>query len=49
MNELALKKIRIGKNGLHKKLYLAMRESDKSITYIKNFIAVSTDVLLIDT
>ena len=34
------KKIRIGKKGLYQKLYLAMREPDKTIPYIRQFIAV---------
>ncbi|AEJ01737.1 transcriptional regulator, LysR family [Nitrosomonas sp. Is79A3] len=33
-------KIRIGKKGLYQKLYLAMREPDKTIPYIRQFIAV---------
>lgn len=48
INRLALKKIRIGENGLYRKLYLAMRESDKSIAYIRKFVAVSTEAPLID-
>ena len=38
--ELNLRKIRIGKKGLYQKLFLAMREPDKIIPYIKKFIAV---------
>lgn len=34
-----LKKIRIGKNGLYRKLFLAIRESDETIPYIRKFIA----------
>ncbi len=30
----------IGQGGMHKKLFLAMRENDKSIGYIEKFIAV---------
>lgn len=37
--DLQLEKIRIGKNGLYQKLYLALREPDKTIPYIKKFIA----------
>lgn len=37
---LELKKMPIGQGGMHKKLFLAMRESDKSISYIEKFIAV---------
>lgn len=37
---LKLRKIRIGKKGLYQQLFLAMRESDKTIPYIKKFIAV---------
>lgn len=37
---LKLRKIRIGKKGLYQKLYLAMREPDRTIPYIKQFIAV---------
>ncbi|MDP1558760.1 MAG: LysR family transcriptional regulator [Nitrosomonas sp.] len=40
INGLRLKKIRIGKNGLHRKLFLAMRATDKTIAYIKKFVAV---------
>lgn len=38
--DLKLRKIRIGKKGLYQKLYLAMREPDRTIPYIKQFIAV---------
>ena len=38
--DLKLRKIRIGKKGLYQKLYLAMRELDRTIPYIKQFIAV---------
>ncbi len=38
--DLKLRKIRIGKKGLYQKLLLAMREPDKSIPYIQQFIAV---------
>ncbi|SNX58935.1 LysR family transcriptional regulator, regulator for metE and metH [Nitrosomonas ureae] len=37
---LELRKVRIGKQGLYQKLLLAMRESDKTIPYIRKFIAV---------
>ncbi|MFW5444454.1 MAG: LysR substrate-binding domain-containing protein [Methylococcaceae bacterium] len=37
---LKLKKMSIGQGGMHKKLFLAMRDSDKSINYIEKFIAV---------
>lgn len=37
--ELQLGKIRIGKKGLYQKLFLAMREPDKTIPYIRKFIA----------
>ena len=37
--DLNLKKIRIGEQGLFQKLYLALREVDKAIPYIKFFIA----------
>lgn len=37
---LQLRKIRIGRKGLYQKLFLAMRERDKTISYIKKFIAV---------
>lgn len=36
--DLNLKKIQIGDQGLFQKLYLAMREADKAIPYIKFFI-----------
>lgn len=35
-----LKKIRIGEIGLNQKLYLALRDSDRNIPYIRKFIAV---------
>ncbi len=35
-----LKKIKIGKPGLNQKLYLALRESDQSISYIQKFIEI---------
>ncbi len=38
--DLKFSKIRIGKKGLYQKLYLAMREPDKTIPYIQKFIAV---------
>lgn len=37
---LRLKKIAIGDNGLHQKLYLAMREPDQTILSIRQFVAV---------
>jgi LysR family transcriptional regulator for metE and metH len=36
--DLRLRKIRIGKKGLFQKLFLALREVDKTILYIKKFI-----------
>ena len=39
-NHLMLKKIRIGKKGMYKKLFLAIREHDKTISYVEKFIAV---------
>jgi len=38
--DLRFSKIRIGKKGLYQILYLAMREPDKTIPYIQQFIAV---------
>lgn len=38
--DLNLKKIQIGDQGLFQKLYLAMREMDKAIPYIREFITV---------
>jgi LysR family transcriptional regulator for metE and metH len=37
---LRLKKMPIGQGGMYKKLFLAMRENDKSISYIEKFIIV---------
>ncbi len=37
---LGLRKIFIGKRGLHQKLFLAMRESDKNTLYINRFISI---------
>ncbi|MBY0473922.1 MAG: LysR family transcriptional regulator [Nitrosomonas sp.] len=42
--DLKLRKIRIGKKGLYQKLLLAMRESDKAIPYIQQFIAVGQKI-----
>ena len=38
--DLNLKKIQIGDQGLFQKLYLAMREMDKAVSYIREFITV---------
>ncbi|MBX9916702.1 MAG: LysR family transcriptional regulator [Nitrosomonas sp.] len=38
--DLNLKKIQIGEQGLFQKLYLAMREADKAVPYIRQFIEV---------
>lgn len=38
--DLQLKKIQIGDQGLFQKLYLAMREMDKAVSYIREFITV---------
>lgn len=35
-----LKKIRIGANGMHKKLFAALRMNDREISYMKAFLAV---------
>ena len=35
---MSLKKIRIGKTGLHKELLIALRKSDQQISYIEQFI-----------
>lgn len=40
IGELKLNKIYFGKNGLYQKLYLAMRDSDKTIPYIMQFMSV---------
>lgn len=40
IKDLKLRKIRIGKKGLYQKLFLALREPDKTIPYIRKFIAV---------
>lgn len=37
--DLNLKKIQIGEQGLFQKLYLALREAEKEVTYIRQFIA----------
>lgn len=42
--DLKLRKIRIGKKGLYQKLYLAMREPDRTIPYIKQFITVGQKI-----
>ncbi|SDW33027.1 LysR family transcriptional regulator [Nitrosomonas oligotropha] len=38
--DLQLKKIQIGDQGLFQKLYLAMREADNTVSYIRQFIGV---------
>lgn len=43
-NKIPLKTIRLGKNGIHKKLYLAMHHSDQEIPYIKKFIHTGKEV-----
>ncbi|PXW85715.1 LysR family transcriptional regulator for metE and metH [Nitrosomonas sp. Nm84] len=43
--DLRLKKIRIGKKGLFQKLYLALRKPDKTIPYIKKFIATGQKIV----
>lgn len=40
---LPLNKIRIGANGLEQKLYLALRETDKAVPFIRKFIAVGRE------
>jgi len=40
----ALCKIRLGKRGLHQKLYIARRKSDRQIPYIERFIEVGKQV-----
>jgi LysR family transcriptional regulator for metE and metH len=39
-SHLTLKKIRIGENGMHRKLFLAMKKQDKTIPYIEEFIRI---------
>jgi len=41
---LPLKKQRLGKNGIHKKLYLAMHHNDRQVSYINTFITVGKKV-----
>ena len=43
-NKTPLKTIRLGKKGIHKKLYLAMHHSDQEIPYIKKFINTGKEV-----
>lgn len=40
MRSHRLKKIKIGNSGLNQKLYLALRESDQAIPYIRKFIEI---------
>lgn len=40
---LTLKKLNLGKQGIHKQLYLAMHHDDQNISYIEKFITVSKD------
>lgn len=40
INALKLKKISIGKQGLRQKLFLAIRETDRSVPYILKFKSV---------
>lgn len=37
---LEVKKLGLGKKGIHKKLYLAMREKDQDVAYLKEFISI---------
>lgn len=40
VKKLNIKKNRIGKNGIQKKLYVALREQDRAVSYINQFIVV---------
>ena len=39
-----LKTVKLGKQGIHKKLYLAMHHNDQDIPYIKQFINTGKEV-----
>lgn len=41
---LSLKKIRIGKKGIHKELLIAFRKADQDIPYIERFIALGHEI-----
>jgi LysR family transcriptional regulator for metE and metH len=41
INKLPLKMLRIGVDGIHKNIYLGVRESDKAIGYIQSFIEIA--------
>ena len=43
IQSLRLKKIAVGENGLDQKLYLALRETDEAVPYIRKFIAVGRE------
>lgn len=43
-SDTPLKIIRLGKQGIHKKLYLAMHHNDQDIPYIKSFINTGKEV-----
>lgn len=40
---MALKKIRLGEDGIQKKLFAALRERDKDIAYMQQFIAIGRE------
>ena len=44
--KFALKKKRLGRKGIHKKLFIALRMSDREVPYIKKFIAIGKTAAL---
>jgi len=41
-----LETLRLGKNGMQRKLYIAMRGADKDIAYIRRFIEVGREMVV---
>lgn len=44
--QMKLKKIRIGKQGIHKELLIALRTEDQEISYIKDFILFGKEIAI---
>lgn len=44
LNQLDICKRRIGKNGIHKKLFVALRQQDRNVSYINQFVALGKNM-----
>jgi LysR family transcriptional regulator for metE and metH len=44
MKKLPVKQIKIGKTGMQKKLYVALREQDKDVPYLQQFISIGKEM-----